>query len=349
MTKYVTFLIAILGALLAVYTAATARTDPPKAELAATPSINPFPAGIAATGAVEASSRNIALAAPEGGLAIRVLAQVGDVVKAGDPLVELDARPLQAELLRARAARDTAAARVARLKAQPRSEEVPVAEAATQAARSELADWQDQEKRLREAGPAAASERDLMRVMNSMATARARIAEAEASLALVRAGAWRPDIDVAESEVKAADAQVASLEALIERRIIRAPINGTILKRNIEPGQYATSDSRAPAMIMGDLTTLHVRARVDEEDLPMLRQGAKAIARIRGRAEIKVPLTMIRIEPLAEPKTQLAGSTTERVDTRVLEVLFRVEPTQPAPPLYPGQNVDVFIEAAGNS
>ena len=52
---------------------------------------------------------------------------------------------------------------------------------------------------------------------------------------------------------------------------------------------------------------------------------------------------MLRIEPLAEPKVSLSGNTTERVDTRVLEVIFEVTEKGDAP-LYPGQLVDVFIE-----
>ena len=77
----------------------------------------------------------------------------------------------------------------------------------------------------------------------------------------------------------------------------------------------------------------------------MLRTGAAAQARVRGQKAILVPLTMIRIEPLAQPKVQLSGATTERVDTRVLEVLFRV---QGSATLYPGQLVDVFIDGGAD-
>ncbi|QYU66695.1 HlyD family secretion protein [Leptolyngbya sp. 15MV] len=141
----------------------------------------------------------------------------------------------------------------------------------------------------------------------------------------------------------------AGVDLQIARKTVAAPVAGTILKRNVEPGQFVAADPRQPAIVLGDLSTLHVRARVDEEDIPMLQPGASAIARVRGRAEISIPLTMIRIEPLVEPKTQLTGSTTERVDTRGIEVLFRVN--TPADgrtaPMFPGQNVYVFIDGAG--
>jgi multidrug resistance efflux pump len=348
MVKWATFLLAGAGVVLAVYAAATARVEPPPLPLASAASINPFPSGIAASGAIEAASRNVPVSAPEGGLCVSVRAQVGDRVKAGDPLFSIDTRPLQAELVKAEAARDAMSARLSRQRAMPRPEEIPPLEAAVQASRAELLDWQDQEKRLREVGSGAMSERDLARVLNNLGIVRAKILQAEANLSLMKAGAWNEDVRIAEADVANAEAAVRSLKTLIERGTVRAPIDATVLKRNIEPGQYATIDPRQPAMVLGDVSTLNVRAQIDEEDLPMLREGAKGIARVRGRAEILVPLRMVRIEPLAEAKLQLLGTTTERVDTRVLEVIFRVEPEagKPAPPLYPGQFVDVFIEAS---
>jgi hypothetical protein len=77
----------------------------------------------------------------------------------------------------------------------------------------------------------------------------------------------------------------------------------------------------------------------------MLREGAEAVARIRGPVDAKVPLRMLRIEPLAIPKTNITGSATELVDTRVVEVVFEVVPRESRVRLYPGQAVDVFIEA----
>src|SRR5690606_8732783 len=129
-------------------------------------------------------------------------------------------------------------------------------------------------------------------------------------------------------------------------RTIRSPIDATVLKRSVEPGQFAPAEPRISAMTLGDLSQLHIRDRVDAEDLPLLRAGAKGIARIRGRVNTTTPLPTLRIEPLAQPKTELSGDTTERVDTRVLDVVFRVDGDHRVLPLYPGQFVDVFIEGA---
>lgn len=346
MVKWITIAVAVLGLALGVYTVATARHDPPKAPLAAAPSVNPYAHGIAATGVVEAASRNVQVAAPEGGLVVDVFAQVGDKVAAGDPLFELDSRVLRADLVRARAEVLAAQAELKRLEASPRAEEIPPLEAAVLAAETDLADWTDQYERYRQAAQqVAGSDVEMRRRYFGMEGARARLEQARTELALARAGAWAPDLDIARANVAAAEANIEAIQLLIDRRTVRSPIAGTVLRRNVEPGQFAPAEPRTAAMVVGDLSSLLVRAQVDEEDVSGLRDGAAGVARVRGPRAAKVDLEMVRIEPFASPKTELTGATIERVDTRVVEVVFRVTGT-PEARLYPGQRVDVFIEGA---
>jgi HlyD family secretion protein len=344
--KWITILLAVIGLGLATYTIATARHDPPKAPLAAEPSVNPYAHGIAATGLVEAASRNIQVAAPEGGLVMRVHVQVGDRVKVGDPLFELDSRALQADLVRARAQVQAARAELQRLQATPRPEEIPPLEAAVRAAEAELADWTDQYERYQQAAQqVAGSDVEARRRWFAMEGARARLEQARATLALAKAGAWGAELEVARANIATAEAAVAGIQMLVERRTVRSPIDGSVLKRNIEPGQFTAAEARTAAMVVGDLGRLHVRAQVDEEDVPGLREGAAGTARVRGPRAITFSLRMLRIEPLASPKVELSGATNERVDTRVVEVLFEIEGETGAS-VYPGQLVDVFIDGA---
>jgi hypothetical protein len=59
----------------------------------------------------------------------------------------------------------------------------------------------------------------------------------------------------------------------------------------------------------------------------------------------RYPLSFVRVEPFVVPKKSLTGDTTERVDTRVLQVIYACDPTD-RPPLFVGQQVEVYIEAA---
>lgn len=348
MIKYITILIAISGLSLALYAVSTEGQQqqivPPPA---APPSINPYARGIAAAGTIEAASRNIPVAAAESGVVTDVYKSVGQTVQAGEPLFKLDSRVLDAELMRARAAEGVALARLEALKAQPRAEELPQWEAAVARAKARLADASDLlADTQRAASNQAVSPSETERRKYAVQIATAELEQAKAQLALVKAGAWAPDLKVAQSQLDQARAEIASIQLRLDRFTVRAPISATVLKRNIEPGQYSTSSSAAGSQapfVLGDLSTLRVRARVDEEDAPLLIDNARGTARIRGVAGESLDLQWLWVEPLAQPKAELTGSTIERVDTRVIEVLFTIK-SAPKARIFPGQVVDVFIE-----
>src|SRR5688572_6036766 len=151
MIKWITILVAVLGLAMGIWTVATSKEELPSPPPAQPPSVNPFTRGLAATGLIEAASRNIPIAAPEPGPAVQVFADVNQRVKRGDPLFQLDPRPLEAELKRAGAALAVAEADLARIRALPRPEDIPPAQAAVEQARVEWADRQDQLDRTSEA------------------------------------------------------------------------------------------------------------------------------------------------------------------------------------------------------
>jgi HlyD family secretion protein len=361
MTKYLTMLLALAGLVLGGVAIVQTKHSPPVPPLAGTASVNPFGRGIAASGLVEGSTRNIGVSAAESGLVAKVLVQVGDTVKVGQPLFELDGRALQAELVQAQGARGVAQAQLEELQARPRKEEGPPIAAAREAARARLADAEDWYKSMVEAmRENAATLNELNRRRFAVESAKAELAQVEAQYALWEAGSWKPQVMVAQAQVQAADAEIDAIKLRLDRLVARSPVDGTVLKRNVEPGQYAPSNAGAMVgiqpgtVVVADIGALHVRARVDEEDVAKLVPGAAAKARQRGAAEAIIPLKMLRIEPLAVPKRDLTGDNTERVDTRVIEVVFEIdtgaaatagaEPTKPVR-LYPGQLLDVFIDA----
>lgn len=104
-------------------------------------------------------------------------------------------------------------------------------------------------------------------------------------------------------------------------------------------------------VVMGNLRPLHVRVNVDEEDLPRLRINSPARAKIRGDVrQQEVPLSFVRLEPYVVPKTSLTGVNTERVDTRVVQVIYAIDPDLPLVrerKILVGQLLDVFIDTRG--
>jgi hypothetical protein len=93
---------------------------------------------------------------------------------------------------------------------------------------------------------------------------------------------------------------------------------------------------------MGATDQLNVRADVDEQNAWRVKSGVEATASVRGDSRHKYSLHFVRFEPYVIPKKNLTGDSTERVDTRVLQVIFALEK---GAPLYAGQQMDIFIDA----
>jgi multidrug resistance efflux pump len=179
---------------------------------------------------------------------------------------------------------------------------------------------------------------------SSVEVAQARREAAVAALDWQKSGAWAPDLAVAGAELAQADARKRSVETQIERSIVRASIDGTVLQVNLRPGEYApTGGLSRPLIVLGATESMHVRIDVDENEAWRFQPGSRAVAFLRGNREFHADLEMVRVEPYVVPKRSLTGESTERVDTRVLQVLYRFDPQ--AMPSYVGQQVDVFVEA----
>ncbi len=304
-----------------------------------------FESSVGAVGLVEANTENIDLSCAVSGMVTEVYVKAGEGVQQGQKLFSLDDRDLQADLGVKRAALEAARARLAKLEQEPRAEDVPPAEARVREAQANLADAEVQMRLIESVtDKRAVREEDIQRRRLAYKAAQARLAEADAQLALLKAGAWAPDLAVAKSEVAQAEAQLKLVETNIERLTTRSPIAGVALQNKVRLGQYAQCGPLSePLMILGSVTPFHVRADVDEEDAWRVRGGAPAVASPRGNGSLRIPLEFVRFEPYVVPKKSLTGDSTERVDTRVLQVLYRVKDQNA--PLHVGQQMDVYIEA----
>lgn len=155
----------------------------------------------------------------------------------------------------------------------------------------------------------------------------------------------RSAVAIGEAALASAQAKVRQIRLEIERRTVRALEPGQILQIRIRPGEFAASGdlAAAPLMLLGSDARLYLRVDVDENDAWRVRPGAQAMAFVRGNPDFQTPLRFERIDPYVVPKTALTGSSTERVDTRVLQVVYSFDPAT-LPAAYVGQQMDVFIQ-----
>jgi hypothetical protein len=121
-------------------------------------------------------------------------------------------------------------------------------------------------------------------------------------------------------------------------------MDAQVLQVKIRVGEYAqTGPLATPLMLLGDVDKLYVRVDIDENDAWRVRTDVPAMAFVRGNAQLKTPLKFVRVEPYVIPKRSLTGDSTERVDTRVLQVIYSFP--RGALPVYVGQQMDVFLES----
>jgi HlyD family secretion protein len=160
----------------------------------------------------------------------------------------------------------------------------------------------------------------------------------------------RYDVAIKRAALAAAKAQVARLKIAIARHTVKAPVAGTVLQINTRVGEFAQSGALSPPlMLFGDDSRLYLRVNVDEDDAWRVRAGAPAVAFVRGNPHLKTALKFVRFEPYVIPKPSLTGRSTERTDTRVLQVIYSFPHANL--PVYVGQEMDAFIKAppAGGS
>ncbi|MCE9531887.1 MAG: efflux RND transporter periplasmic adaptor subunit [Planctomycetes bacterium] len=339
--------VAMLG--FAVYHVVNAQQQPAKAPPPNEPSRTPFRGAIAGGGVVESRSENIAIGSHLPGVVAEVLVKVDDRVEGpswlgrGTPLFRLDDRQLRSELHVRQAALISAKATLARLESMPRTEEVPPLEARVRESEALLNDARDQYVRSQQLlKNRAVGEEEVIRRRNAVAVAEAQLAKSDAELKLLKTGAWQFEKEIARANVSQAEQLVKQTMTEIERLTVYAPITGTILQRNVRPGEYVGVPPGQALLVIGDVDVLHIRVDIDESDLPRFRPGIDGRATPRGSPGTEIPLTFVRVEPLVVPKRSLTGSGSERVDTRVLPVIYAAKSS--AMKLYVGQQLDVYLE-----
>ena len=303
-------LTAIVGAFACVRLVLTSRKSIPAAIPLNEPPRAPFPKSIGGRGIVESVNENVRIAPAVAALVTKVNVKVGDDVKAGDVLIKQDTRD--------------AAALVASQEAEFAALEKQLAEAEVS-----LADKRDQWARMEKLiATKVASEDEKQRKLFAAQTAEAQFASMTARIA-------------------SAGAQLNRAKVQLDLLTIRAPRDGRILQVNTRAGEYASpltlTAASDPLIVLGQTEQLQLRADIDEDNASRVRPGMAAKAYIKGRRDVEIPLRFVRIEPYIVPKKSLTGESSEHVDTRVLQIIYRFDRPAGAG-IYVGQQMDVFLD-----
>jgi HlyD family secretion protein len=312
------------------------------------PARNPFPSTVAGAGMVEPETENIAVGSPVAGVVVEVNAKVGKRVKIGDPLFRLDDRQLRAELEIRKAMLADAQSQLDKLTSMPRPEELPQSEARVRETQADNENMQQQLARAEKlAGTGAMTEEEIFDRKQLALQAFERYNRAVADFNLLKAGAWEPDKHVAQAAADHARAQIQQTQIDLDLLVVRALVDGEVLQVNVRPGEFVGAPANQALVVLGSTTQLNVRVDIDEYDIPRFVTDAPARATLKGHADNFYPLKFVRVEPYVVPKKSLTGDNTERVDTRVLQVIYAIDAQGQR--LFVGQQVDVFIDAGATA
>ncbi len=300
-------LVALIGVGIAAVAVVSVQPSSTASKPLTEPAVAPFASYISGPGQLEPPGKTVGIGAPEGGIVVEVPIQVGEQLRSGQTLFRIDDRVRKA-------IRDQRAADLATARAQ-----IGEAEA-------NLGDYRVQ-----------------LKLAESVADRRA-VSTEDLSKRRFAVRLYEAKLATARAQVLSYQAQLDDAEAELARLTVTAPFDATVLQLNVRAGEYASAAAlSSPLVMLGRSGKFHVRVQVDQNDAWRFQAGAAAKAYLRGNSAIGATLRFAYAEPYVIPKSSLTGDSTERVDTRVLEVVYEIEDT--SFPAYLGQLVDVFIEA----
>lgn len=307
------------------------------------------PGLIAAPGRVEPHSEEIKVGAEIGGRLRAVLAEEGDRVSRGQPIAYLQDSDYRARLASAEAQLARREAELRRVVNGARGEERREALSAVREAEAVMLNQQTELERRRglyRTGDIAREE--VERAERQFNVARARYDAALERHSFLDASAREEDVARAKAEVDLARAGIAESRALLEKTVVRAPIDGIVLRKHLRTGESVSSSPNGPSeaiYTLADSSVLRVRAEVDEVDVGRLAPGSRAYVTADAYPGMKFQGRVVRIGEVLGRKNVRTGEPNEKVDTKILETLIELEP---GAGLKLGLRVDAFIETDRN-
>lgn len=296
---------------------------------------------VAAAGRVEPVSEEMRLGFDIPGKILEVYVEEGDLVKKGQPMARLVDDDIKARLAQAKANEAARKAALDKVLAGARPMERTEAAAALREAESVLVNARrENERRVKLVASGVISREEADRAEREYLVALQRANQLRERFHLVDDPAREEDIRTAQAQYAQAQAQVAEAQAYADKALVRSPIDGVLLRKHRRAGEMVSTNFDTPVVTVGDVTTLRVRADVDEKDVARIEVGQRAYAMADAYGDKRFNGKVIRIAKMLGRKNIRTDDPAERLDTKVLETLIEFEPGTSIPV---GMRMDVFI------
>jgi HlyD family secretion protein len=318
-------------------------TEPSKGEAPAGPKAAPRPTWAAsAPGRVEATGGEVRIGAQTPGRIAEVLVSLNEKVAAGDLLLRLDDEDLigrvhsaMAEAAVRKRERDSGDG-VGKAAQDRRNAEDAVANAERQLVHAR----EEADRLFRERRGEAPANAELDKAREAVAQAKDKLEQARAALRKALSASGLPTPTRAEVALIAGRAELSAADAALERTRIRAPTAGTVLQINAKVGETATPSPENVLFAIGNLSSLQVRAEIEERDIGKVRVGQLAVVRSDAFPGKDFEGKIASLAKSLGPSRIGQRGPRKPTDVDVLEVMIDLAGQ---PPLLPGMRVDVFL------
>lgn len=294
-----------------------------------------------ATGRVEPKDGEVRISSEVPGRVVDVVASTNDQVQAGDLLVLLDSEDLLPKLS---AAESEAEVRILERDEEPATglalERRNAEDALNDSERARFRAQQAFDDAYRAAKESGGDANAVTAARDKLAEAQKKAADDKAALDAVLAKPDLPKPTRLESALWVARTDVAQVENAIDKTRVRAPANGSILNVWAKVGEMAAPSPDAALLLFGDISSLRVRAEVEERDVTKIRVGQRVVVRADAFPDKDFEGSVTQVAPaLGSPRITSRGPRRPN-DVEVLEVLISLDGN---PPLLTGMRVDAFF------
>ncbi|HBN08857.1 MAG TPA: hypothetical protein DD435_09475 [Cyanobacteria bacterium UBA8530] len=313
------------------------RVQVKKGELAVT---------VAETGTIEALTK-VEVKSKVAGQVARLLVDVGDQVKKGQLLIQLDTKDIERQLAQSKADREIAQARLARLLAGARPEEI--AQARAQLAQR-LSVWERNKSEYARSQAAveagSITPREAETAKGDFAGSTAQIEEARAHLRLLKAGSRVEEVSEARAQLAKAEVAFKAAEDQLSYSFIRSPMSGTVIQRGIEAGEMVSPGVSATAqgtrmLIVADLSHLVIQSNLNQVDVGKVRKSQAVEVRVDSAPGKVFQGRIWQVAPAAEASSDGQNS----IQTFPVKTILDVSPGKEEKEiLKPGMSADIDIQ-----
>ena len=328
-------------------TGASAANSVPQAGMAAAPgetAATRVTWAASAPGRIEPAGGEVKITTQMPGRIADVMVAINDKVVAGDLLVRFDnadhetrVNAAEAEASTRRKDRDVEIARGVAQDRRIAEDAVASAERLLANNRGEFDRW----LRARRAGQA--TDEDVAKVRTTVTAAREQLDTAKAALRKIVSGGdtVQPAQTRLEAALAASRAELSLADSTLEKSHVRAPKAGTVLQVYAVAGEFAQPSPEQILVTIGDVTSLRVRAELEERDVGKVRTGQRAVVRSDAFPGRDFDGTVSSIAQSLAPSRIGQKGPRKLSDVDVLEIVVELAGQTP---LMPGMRVDVLLK-----